>query len=214
MHTTMKRLTALVAALALMGGLAACGSDKPAAKASEKPAVQASAVPTATYVSTQNVQFMSSFPQYTYKQATFQDQILETYKDGTYRLTSVDSMFSGSLTFPDEGKYEAVPRGSVTTTLYGKAKVADSDGLATIDLDAPTRAISVSSFSAGGDPAGYLDTSAWTDSMGSAAAKAARKDGSISAKDYLASVSFGKIQVVADSDAHTFDFIKSASESK
>jgi len=193
----------MIAADVLAGSLVACSGG-----AEAEPTSAPNAAPTATYVSSQDVDYMSAYPEFTYKQATFRDQSLELYADGTYRLIAVDTMYSGHLTFPDEGEYDAVPRGSTNTTYYGTAEVSEDDGLSTVKLAAPTRAVTVSTFSSGSDPAGLLDTSAWTDEMGTRAAASLRQEGTLAAEDYLDAISFGDTEVLVDLALLQFDFIQ------
>ena len=82
----------------------------------------AEAAMTGRYISTQNIAFVSAYPQYTFKMATFGIQTLELYDDGTYRLIATENSFSGGLIFADDGTYEAI---------------SDS-GLLMVTLSAPT----------------------------------------------------------------------------
>ena len=98
----------------------------------------ADAAMTGRYISTQNVAFMSAFPQYTFKMATFGIQTLELYDDGTYRLIDTENSFSGSLTFADDGTYEVVPRGGDVYVYTGTYDAISDSGLLMVTLSAPT----------------------------------------------------------------------------
>lgn len=191
-HTTTK-LTTTALALTLAAGLTACGSSKPAADKTLN----------GYYTSTQNVTFFSAYPQYTFKQATFSVQTLETYADGTYCLTAVDSNFSGTLTFADDGNHEEVPRGVNSTKYFGTFTSAEESGLLTVTLAAPTSVAVASNYSVGDAVLGYLNTAAWTDEMGTLAGG---ENGTISGEDYLKSVAFGETSIIIDTATDTFDY--------
>ncbi len=186
------KIAAVTMAVTLLAGLAACGGNAPAEKTLN-----------GYYTSTQNVSFFSAYPQYTYKQATFSVQTLETYSDGTYCLTAVDSNFSGTLTFADDGNHEEVPRGVNSTKYYGTFTSKEESGLLTVTLSAPTSVAVASNFSVGEAVLGYLNTAAWTDEMGTVAGG---ENGAISAEDYLASVAFGEVSIIIDTATDTFDY--------
>lgn len=184
--------TALACALlTLLCALSACG----------KP--QQSAELNGYYTSNANVDFFSAFPNYTYKQATFGIQVLETYSDGTYRLTQNNTMFSGGLLFNDDGTSDAIPRGANITQYLGTFTSNESDGLLTVTLSVPTAVVMNSSYSTGTAPIGYVNTTAWTDTMGAAVGG---DNGAMSAKDYLASVAYGETSVVVDTASALFDY--------
>lgn len=187
------KIAAMAMAIALLVGLTACGSNEaPADKTLN-----------GYYTSTQNVSFFSAYPAYTFKQATFSVQTLETYADGTYCLTSVDSNFSGTLTFADDGNHEEVPRGVNSTKYFGTFTSKEESGLLTVTLSAPTSVAVASNYSVGEAVLGYLNTAAWTDDMG---AVAGGENGAMSAEDYLASVAFSEISVIIDTATDTFDY--------
>lgn len=187
------KIAAMAMAIALLAGLTACGGND---KAADKTL-------NGYYTSTQNVAFMSAFPQYTFKQATFSVQTLETYADGTYCLTAVDSNFSGALLFSDEGTHEEVPRGVNSTKYFGTFTSKEESGLLTVTLSAPTSVAVASNYSVGEAVLGYLNTAAWTDEMG---ALVGGENGAMSAEDYLASVAFSEVSVIIDTATDTFDY--------
>ena len=186
------KIAAMAMAIALLAGLTACGSNEaPADKTLN-----------GYYTSTQNVTFISAYPAYTFKQATFSVQTLETYADGTYCLTAVDSNFSGTLTFADDGSHEEVPRGVNSTKYFGTFTSTEQSGLLTVTLSAPTSVAVASNYSVGDTVLGYLNTAAWTDEMGTLVGG---ENGAMSAADYLASVAFGEISVIIDTATDPFD---------
>ncbi len=187
------KIAAMAMAITLLASLAACGSNEaPADKTLN-----------GYYTSTQNVSFFSAYPEYTFKQATFSVQTLETYADGTYCLTSVDSNFSGSLTFADDGNHDEVPRGVNSTKYFGAYTSDEESGLLTVTLSAPTSVAVASNYSVGEAVLGYLNTADWTDEMGTVAGG---ENGVMSAEDYLASVTFDEITVIIDTATDTFDY--------
>lgn len=187
------KLAAMAMAIALLAGLTACGGQNAAADKTLN----------GYYTSTQNVSFVSAYPAHTFKQATFSVQTLETYADGTYCLTAVDSNFSGSLTFADDGNHEEVPRGVNSTKYFGTFTSAEQSGLLTVTLSAPTSVAVASNYSVGESVLGYLNTAAWTDDMGTVAGG---ENGAMSAEDYLASVAFNEISIIVDTATDTFDY--------
>ena len=191
--TLIAKIAAMSMAITLLAGLTACGSNEaPADKTLN-----------GYYTSTQNVSFFSAYPAYTFKQATFSVQTLETYADGTYCLTSIDSNFSGTLTFADDGNHEEVPRGVNSTKYFGAFTSSEESGLLTVTLSAPTSVAVASNYSVGEAVLGYLNTAAWTDEMGTLAGG---ENGAMSAEDYLASVAFGQVSVIIDTAPDTFDY--------
>ena len=187
------KIAAMAMAIALLAGLTACGSNEaPADKTLN-----------GYYTSTQNVTFISAYPQYTFKQATFSVQTLETYADGTYCLTAVDSNFSGTLTFADDGTHEEIPRGVNSTKYFGTFTSTEQSGLLTVTLSAPTSVAVASNYSVGDTVLGYLNTAAWTDEMGTLVGG---ENGAMSAADYLASVAFGESSIIIDTATDTFDY--------
>ena len=97
------------------------------------------------YVSTQNVDFMSAYPEYTFKMATFGIEYLDLLEDGTYVLTDAENSFSGALTFADDGTYEVVPRGCDIRTFTGTYEAISDSGLLMVTLSAPTAVEVISS---------------------------------------------------------------------
>lgn len=184
-----KKLVVLVMAVVLVLGMTACG-------AKEK-------VMNGYYTSSQNVSFFSAYPAYTFKQATFSVQTLETYNDGTYCLTATDSNFSGELLFSDDGTHSEVPRGVNSTKYYGTYTQKEESGLLTLTLSSPTSVAVASNYSVGGAVLGYLDTNAWTDEMGTLAGGEA---GAVSASDYLKKVAFSEVSIVVDTATDSFDY--------
>lgn len=98
----------------------------------------AEAAMTGRYISTQNMAFVSAYPQYTFKMATFGIQTLELYDDGTYRLIDTENSFSGGLIFADDGTYEAIPRGGDVYVYTGTYEAISDSGLLMVTLSAPT----------------------------------------------------------------------------
>ena len=158
----------------------------------------------AFYESTQNLSFYSAYPEYTYKQATFDLETLELYSDGTYCLTATDLSYSGTLTFSDDGTHEEIPRGAVATRYYGTFTEMESDGIANITLAAPTQIVMNNSFSAGASAIGYVNTADWTDTMSTAVSE----DGTpVTAEDYLAAKAFPETSILVDTSTGIFDYI-------
>ena len=93
----------------------------------------AEAAMTGRYISTQNIAFVSAYPQY-----TFGIQTLELYDDGTYRLIDTENSFSGGLIFADDGTYEAIPRGGDVYVYTGTYEAISDSGLLMVTLSAPT----------------------------------------------------------------------------
>lgn len=157
------------------------------------------------YLSTQNVEFLSAYPEYTFKQASFGTQTLELIDEETYKLTSTKSHHSGDLEFSDDGNYSQVPRGADVMVYYGSYTATDADGLLTIDLEKPEDIVANISHSAGDMPIGYLNTTAWTDEMGEAAGG---EGGSISADEFLEREAFEAMTVIVDEETASFDYIQ------
>lgn len=189
---TLKRITTMVLALTMAFGLSACGKE------------EAKGQLTGYYASTSNVAFRSAYPEHTFKQATFGVQNIETFSDNTYCLTDTETFYSGALEFNDNGKYDVVPRGANITKYYGTYTAADEGGLVTLVLSKPTAVISNSSYSAGANPVGYVNTNAWTDAMGTAVGG----DGpALSAEEYLESAAFPETTIIVDAAKTSFDYI-------
>lgn len=188
---TLKSTALACVALVSLCVLSGCGQTKQAATL------------TGYYTSDANVGFFSAYPEYTYKQATFGIQVLETYSDGTYRLTQNDTLFSGGLLFNDDGTFDATPRGAGITQYQGAFTSTESDGLLTVKLAAPTAIVANSSVSAGAEAIGYVNTAAWTDKMGTAVGG---ENGSMTAADYLASAAYGETTLVIDTASSLFDY--------
>ena len=90
----------------------------------------AEAAMTGRYISTQNIAFVSAYPQYTFKMATFGIQTLELY--------DTENSFSGGLIFADDGTYEAIPRGGDVYVYTGTYEAISDSGLLMVTLSAPT----------------------------------------------------------------------------
>lgn len=121
---------------------------------------------TGRYVSTQNVNFVSAYPQYTFKMATFGIQYLDLLEDGTYRLVDSESSFSGSLEFLDDGTYSVVPRGGEVRIYTGSYDSFSDSGLLFVTLSAPANVEVLSSFSVGQDSEEELDAAAMLEKYG------------------------------------------------
>lgn len=198
---TVKKSFVVICAMVLLIGLTACGSGGEKAAGSSKM--------TGYYASTSNVAFMSAYPEHTFKQATFGVQNIETFADNTYILTKTDTFFSGALEFNDNGKYDVVPRGANITKYYGTLTEVDEEGLITLKLSKPTAVIMNSSYSAGANPIGYVNTKEWTDEMG----KAVGGEGpALSAEEYLNSVAFPETSIIVDAAKASFDYVELTGE--
>ncbi|MFA9376409.1 MAG: hypothetical protein ACERKZ_06610 [Lachnotalea sp.] len=155
------------------------------------------------YESTEDVGFMSAYPDYTYKQATFSVETIETYADNTYCLTNTSTTFSGTLAFNDDGTHDEVPRGSNVTKYYGTFTSQEEEGLNTLTLSAPTSIIANISFATSDTAIGYLNTNAWTDVMGTSVGT---DGGSLTAEEYLAANAFPEATVIVDTINSSFDY--------
>ncbi len=120
----MKKMTVVLLALVLCLSLCAVSTAEEAM--------------TGSFISTQNVSFMSAYPEYTFKMATFGIQYLELHEDGSYTLVDTENSFSGSLTFSDDGTYEVVPRGGDVRVYTGTYDGIADSGLLMVTLSAPT----------------------------------------------------------------------------
>ncbi|SCP98433.1 hypothetical protein [Anaerobium acetethylicum] len=200
-----KKVLTAVLAMTMVFGLAACGKASAGAKTEggtdTTKAVESEL--TGYYASNANVAFMSMYPGYTYKQSTFGVQTIETFSDGTYCLTSTDTVFSGALLFNDDGTHEEIPRGSINMIYDGTYTSEEEEGIMTLTLSTPTAVMANSSLSAGSEPIGYLNTEAWTDEMGAAVGGDA---GTMTAKDYLATVAFPETTIIVDVVNTSFDY--------
>lgn len=154
---------------------------------------------TGSYISTQDLGFISAYPQFTFKQATFGAEMLETYDDGTYCLTVTKTAYSGLLLFNDDGTTDVVPRGTTITRYYGTYEGEEDSGLLMLTLSAPT-AVSVLGDSSA---AHYMNTAAWTEEMSNISANA---NTGATAEEYLASMTFEAQDVVVDLSTYTFDY--------
>ena len=203
-----KRLLVLAAAAMLALGMTACSSGGNSGDANSKdPEADGGAAGSGTltglYTSTQNTNFISAFPEYTFKQATFGVESIETYDDGTYCLTSTNTNYSGTLTFSDDGTHEEVPRGADTVKYYGTYTSEDEEGLLTLTLSAPTSVVACNLYTTTDTAPGYLNTDAWTDEMGAAVGQ----DGAtMTAEEYLASVSYSEMDIIVDTMTDSFDY--------
>jgi len=136
------------------------------------------------YVSTQNINFMSAYPQYTFKMATFGLQYLELNEDGSYRLIDVENSFSGDLEFLDDGTYNTVPRGGEIRIYTGTYESVSDSGLLLVTLSAPEAVELVSNFSVGQDAGEELDAAALLEKYG-----------------------FEETEIMIDEATNVFDFI-------
>lgn len=198
-------LKALAAAGVAAVGLTACGNSDNAQSASSTAAAEEKVDKTLTgfYVSNQNVDFRSMYPTYTFKIATFGLQTVETYADGSYCLTQSTSSFSGGLVFSDDGSHDEVPRGSTTYRYTGTYTSAEESGLLTLTLSAPTAVATVDTLSTGSTGCGYVNTEAWTEAMGD---RVGGENGTMSAEDYLASVTYPELTLIVDQETASFDY--------
>lgn len=190
------KVFSLVCAMVMMIGLTACGSG------GEKLAGDSDL--TGYYASTSNVSFISAYPEHTFKQATFGVQNIETFSDNTYVLTSTETFYSGALDFNDNGKYDVVPRGANITKYYGTLTEIDEEGLITLELSKPTAVIMNTSYSAGANPIGYVNTKEWTDEMGTAVGG---EGPALSAEEYMESVAFPETSIIVDAAKASFDYV-------
>ncbi len=156
------------------------------------------------YESNQNTIFTSAYPQYTYKQATFGLQTIEVYSDNTYCLTNTNSMYSGELLFNDDGTHEEVPRGAEVVKFYGSLTTKEEEGLLTLTLSKPTAIIGNLSFATNTPAAGYVNTNAWTDEMGTAAGG---EEGALTKEAYLDKVAFSDTEIIVDTTSSTFEYV-------
>ena len=161
--------------------------------------------PEELYLSTQNVEFLSAYPEHTFKQAAFGVQTLELIGEDKYELTSTVTYYSGALEFNDNGTHDEVPRGTDVMVYYGSYAANEEDGLLTIDLEKPETIVSNISLSAGSAEVGYVNTNKWTDDMGAAVGG---DSGSISAADYLEKEAFDAMTVIVETDTASFDYIQ------
>ncbi|AIQ31387.1 MULTISPECIES: hypothetical protein [Paenibacillus] len=193
-NKTVKKAFTAICAMALLIGITACGNGEKSSGSSEL---------TGYYASGTNVEFMSAYPEHTFKQATFGVQNIETFADNTYCLTSTETFYSGALEFADDGKYDVVPRGANITKYYGTLTSTDEGGLITLELSKPTAVIANSSYSAGANPIGYVNTKAWTDEMGTAVGG---EGPALTAEEYLETVAFPEASIIVDGAKASFDY--------
>ncbi|WP_091228202.1 hypothetical protein [Fontibacillus panacisegetis] len=194
---TVKKAFMVVCLTVMVMGLAACGKGGDSAGSG-------STKLTGYYASTTNVGFVSAYPEHTFKQATFGVQNIETFADNTYVLTSTETYFSGALDFNDNGKYDVVPRGANIMKYYGTFTSTDEEGLTTLELSKPTAVIMNSSYSAGANPIGYVNTKEWTEEMGTAVGG---EGPALSAEEYLESVAYPETSIVVDAAKFSFDYV-------
>ena len=195
MKNSLKKILTVTFMVGIITLLGACGSNNDSDTISQEE----------IYLSTQNVGFMSAFPESTFKQASFGTQTLELIGEETYKLTSTISHHSGELEFSDDGNHSQVPRGADVMVYYGSYTATDQDGLITIDLDKPEDIVANLSHSAGDMSIGYLNTTAWTDEMGEAAGG---EEGSLSADEFLENEAFEPTTVIVDEGTASFDYIQ------
>lgn len=195
MKNSLKKVLTVTFMVGIITLLGACGSNNDSDTTSPKE----------LYLSTQNVEFLSAYPEFTFKQASFGTQTLELIGEETYKLTSTISHHSGDLEFNDDGNHSQVPRGADVMVYYGSYTATDQDGLLTIDLDKPEDIVANLSQSAGDMPIGYLNTTAWTDEMGEAVGG---EEGSLSVDEFLENEAFEPTTVIVDEETASFDYIQ------
>ena len=199
-----KRMQVVVLAMVLAFSFTACGK-----KAIIAPIVQTEL--SGLYASNENVAFMSAYPAYTYKQATFSVQTIEIYTDNTYCLTNTSTMFSGALTFSDSGEHTEVPRGSDITKYYGTFTSKDEEGLKTITMSTATSVVANLSFGTSKAGIGYVNTKEWTEAMGTATGTAGA---TLTAEQYLAKVALPETSVIVDTTNSLFQYIAPTAAAK
>lgn len=161
---------------------------------------------TATYGSSSHT-FMSFYPGHTFKRLTTIVQTINVYDDGTYMLVQNSRSLSGSLAFDPSNTGDTdisgvSDRGYETKVFYGTYISAEEEGMVTLDISAPTSVIYISSGGAGGNS--YYNTLAWTDAMGAAAGG---EDGTMTAEQYLESVSYSEKSLLVDTTTMTFPYV-------
>ena len=171
----MKKLSALILALVL------CLSLVPAMAEGEGN----------RYVSTQNVTFMSAYPQYTFKMATFGIQYLELVDETTYRLIAVENSFSGALLFSDDGTYDVVPRGGDVRIYTGTYEAFSDSGLLFCTLHAPETLTVTSTNSIAAASASFTGEAAAEPTM----------------EELLAQYGFEDVELMIDEETGVFDYI-------
>lgn len=196
-------LQAVTMSAVMIGALAGCGSDESSEGTKDETTTEKELV--GFYQSTQNLGFMSAYPQYTFKQATFGLETIEVYSDDTFVLTNVETNYSGTLTFPDEGEYEAIPRGANAVKYYGSLTSADEEGLLTLSLEQPTSIIANYNYATNEQAVGYVNTDTWTDEMGAAVGGEA---GSLSADDFLTQTAYPEgTSLIVDTTTNVFEYV-------
>lgn len=206
MKKMLKKMMMVISVTGAVILLGACGSgggkdsDKKETKETET-----SVVSSEVYLSNQNMEFMSAYPQYTFKQASFGFQTLRLVNGTQYELTSFVDNYSGALQFGDDGESSADKRGTNVIIYTGKYTSSDQDGLLTVELEKPENIAANSSYNAGDAPMGYVNTAEWTDEMGAAAGG---KDGAISVEDYLAKYAFESQTVIVDGNNASFEYLQ------
>jgi hypothetical protein len=146
------------------------------------------------------VNFFSAYPTYSYKQATFSMENLQVFSDNTYVLTVTGSDWSGSLSFPDQGDYQATPRGTSQTSYYGTYTVTKADNLSTFVLSVPTRIVANVQSNTQGAVGYFIDTAAWTDDMSTASSQ----DDSAG---YMSNYAFASpLTIIVDTSLASFDW--------
>lgn len=189
MKKVITRGFSLVLLLVAAVSLVACGGGK-------KAKLEAS------YVSDPVVDFMSAYPAYTYKQATFKAQSIDIFSDGTYELTVTETHYSGELLFPNEGEHKVVPRGVTVTTYYGKYAAVEADGLKTLSLEKPTRIVKVNTITTAGSNYS-VDTENWTDASGVAVGT---EETPITAEKFLENNAFAKFDLLVNVATNAFEY--------
>jgi hypothetical protein len=200
MKKSMKICVAVLSALMALSVMAACGNgggDNPAAKQAKL---------SGSYNSESHIDFFTAYPGYTYRQATFTVQNLETYDDGTYILTVVAPTFSGGLTFDPLGTgdthYSATDRGNLAAKYYGTFTSSDEGGLLLTVLAKPTRV--TYNYRGTSTTAYFADTANWTEAMGIAVV--AEGATPATASEYLAKMAFAEVTLLIDPVLLNFEY--------
>lgn len=134
--------------------------------------------------------FMSAYPAYTFKQVSGYTQTVVTYEDGTYEMTVATKNISGALAFDpeDAGNRDTSgsnDRGQSVVIYYGTYTSAEEEGLLTVNLSKPTKAVSVVT---GNSTAGNAYTNSETNA------------------EYLATVAFDATELIVDTSTYGFDY--------
>ena len=162
-----KLLMVLVTLMLATAMLSACSKteDKEGADGdtNAETKVEASAAKiTGSYLSPAIMSYSNMRPTYNYYLTTYQDQMLTTYEDGTYRLMVHSTQFS-AIVLPEEGNdFSGNEKTNYYTEYYGTYTQTedelDSD-LLNITISKPTRIVDTY------DSSYYVDTANWTEEM-------------------------------------------------